>query len=383
MQHRKVKKDIHGQEEQDLGIADLPQAFPDDDLPVKEKVEEPVRRRQRGKPSSSSSGSSSSWVIPFTLLVIVVVVVSYFLVEKHEEARLEHLRKDIVHDQIEPLSKQWEVKYANLQEENENLRSQLQELEELRTENRKLHSGQDNTEQELETQQHLVEYFKKYKVEIKRRIKMMSHSLLLEKFGPGPHHVEIEVMFDPETPGIEELGSEPQRILIEMAPADQMPHVVYWFLEQVTRGLYDGSSFHRNAGHVVQGGPLVNFLTPPDVNLRQRFFDAGFVSILFQEYSPDFRHEKYTLGLAGRPGGPDFYVSTKNNTKLHGPGGQTSYEDPLEADPCFAKVIEGFDVVDRMQTTPLKPGNYKAMEKNVAIISMKLVPEIDVGGTGH
>ena len=80
-----------------------------------------------------------------------------------------------------------------------------------------------------------------------------------------------------------------------------------------------------------------------------------------------------TLGLAGRPGGPDFYVSTRNNTKLHGPGGQTSYDDPTEADPCFAHVVDGFDVVDRMHKSPVEPGWYKRMAHNVAIVSMTIL----------
>ena len=135
------------------------------------------------------------------------------------------------------------------------------------------------------------------------------------------------------------------------------------------------SRIHK--GHVMQGGPAKNFLTPPKSNLAQRFVDAGFKSVMFQEYSENFPHKKYTVGYAGRPGGPDFYISMKDNSKLHGPGGQTSYEDPSEADPCFAKVIEGTEVADRMALGQLKPGKYKALEQNVAIVSMRILSEAD------
>lgn len=49
--------------------------------------------------------------------------------------------------------------------------------------------------------------------------------------------------------------------------------------------------------------------------------------------------------MAGRPGGPDFYISTIDNTKNHGPGSQNKDAKLLdEADNCFAMLISGFDV---------------------------------------
>jgi hypothetical protein len=135
---------------------------------------------------------------------------------------------------------------------------------------------------------------------------------------------------------------------------------------------------------------------------------------LFQEYSEKFPHVKYTLGYAGRPGGPDFYISTlyvlvasakfaleyretaacdgdpnsrswfpslhlcccrRNNAAAHGPGGQGSYDDPSEADPCFAKVIEGFDAVDRMHKSDVNPGSFMRMKHYVAIRHVRILPK--------
>jgi hypothetical protein len=103
------------------------------------------------------------------------------------------------------------------------------------------------------------------------------------------------------------------------------------------------------------------------------------VSLFFfffcNESSPNFPHVKYTLGYAGRPGGPDFYVSTLDNTLNHGPGGQSSYEEASEADPCFAKVVPGYEhVVDRIHKSNVQPGNYMRMQHYVAIRHMRLLP---------
>jgi hypothetical protein len=88
---------------------------------------------------------------------------------------------------------------------------------------------------------------------------------------------------------------------------------------------------------------------------------------------------KYTLGYAGRPGGPDFYVSTRDNTWNHGPGGQVGYEEKSEADPCFAKVVPGYEaVVDRMARSNVQTGSYKRMQHYVAIRTVRLLSKEEV-----
>lgn len=162
--------------------------------------------------------------------------------------------------------------------------------------------------------------------------------------------------------------------VVELAPLDLMPHSVHLFLEMVGHGLLDGTSFHRNAHHVVQAGPTPYYKTKGR-NLRKDFVENRVTNVAFQEYSPEFPHVKYTLGFAGRPGGPDWYVSTVDNTRNHGPGGQSSYALASEADPCFGKVISGFDAVDRIHEMPVKPGWYNALEKNVGIEKARILPK--------
>lgn len=55
------------------------------------------------------------------------------------------------------------------------------------------------------------------------------------------------------------------------------------------------------------------------------------------------------LFFIGRPGGPEFYISTVDNTKNHGPASQGS---KTEADSCFGRIISGFDVVEKMKKQP-------------------------------
>jgi cyclophilin family peptidyl-prolyl cis-trans isomerase len=69
-------------------------------------------------------------------------------------------------------------------------------------------------------------------------------------------------------------------------------------------------------------------------------------SVSFGEHSDAYPHEKYTVAFGKR--GPDFYINALNNTLQHGYGAQKHHDLDDEADPCFAKVVEGKDVVDAL-----------------------------------
>jgi cyclophilin family peptidyl-prolyl cis-trans isomerase len=201
----------------------------------------------------------------------------------------------------------------------------------------------------------------------KQEIQRADRQSVLDEFGEGPYRVEIELDFPPDSP-MSDLPSPPTKFVIELAPLDLMPHSVHLFLAMVRNKLWDGCSFMRNAGHVIQAGSTPYYKNKGmQQQLVQAFRESGLKSVVFQEYHESFPHVAYTVGFAGRPGGPDFYVSLIDNTRNHGPGGQVAYDHPTEADPCFGKVVEGFDAIDRMHMMPVKPGGFQGMVNNVGI----------------
>jgi len=162
-------------------------------------------------------------------------------------------------------------------------------------------------------------------VDASKRLQEATRKLLGARYGvKEPYRVRLDLEFQPTTPDFEKDGGKDGHILIELAPSELQPHSIFTYLE-VARN-YGGGGFHRIAGHVLQ------------VQVRA----PGVKHLAFQEYSPDYPHKKGTVGYAGRPSGPAWYVSLVNNARNHGPGSQQK-ANPHEADSCFGTVIEGFD----------------------------------------
>lgn len=164
-----------------------------------------------------------------------------------------------------------------------------------------------------------------------------TRTLLHLRYGPRePYRVRIDLEFQPSIPDFEENGRFGS-FLIELAPSSLQPHSIYTFLE-VSRW-FKRSAFHRIAPHVLQAY----------VGTQQKV-----QHLAFQEYSDKWPHIERTVGYAGRPSGPDWYVSILDNALDHGPGTQQK-ANPHEADSCFGKVIEGYDkVVKRISKVPGK-----------------------------
>ena len=314
------------------------------------------------------------------------------------------LRDEIRRRELAPYEERIQVTKAELtriERDRETLHGKVVKLE------REIHAQRQRTDTELEEfangkleMANTMEKLEAYKSRMHLAIQRLSRAQLLDKYGPGPHYVEMALKFDPEDKSVQgragrpdsETHENPQEdtILIEMASVDQMPHTVYWFLEQVDRGLYDGCSFYRNARHVVQGGPVApNWLngasggktgsSDETSRLTRRFLDSGIDSVLFQEYSEEFPHHPNTVGFAGRPfGGPNFYINVVDNSENHGPGGQqlvgqhhVHHHD--DVDPCFARVVDGFGAVEKLKSVQTEDDGTNDMVHHVAITSMRIL----------
>ena len=176
-------------------------------------------------------------------------------------------------------------------------------------------------------------YGDKKAIDAVKDLQAATRRYLAAKYGQADSYtLDLQLKFP------ESMGGDRDVMTIETAPISLMPHAVHVFLDAaITRkGETWRCAFHRNAGHVLQA-----FLRAP-----------GARGLAFQEYDAQFPHERLTLGFAGRPGGPEFYISTVDNVRNHGPGSQGS---KTEADSCFAKVVSGADVVRKdAQTTSTK-----------------------------
>lgn len=170
---------------------------------------------------------------------------------------------------------------------------------------------------------------------LKEQVSEISKRDAIDKYGPGPHRVEIELVFPGHLAG-------PTKFVIEMAPLDVMPHSVYTFLEMASAGLLNGCSFILNALHVIKAAPLP-YDGSPAQDKAQAFTDSGLESVAFREYSHEYPHKPLTVGFAA-DGTPSFYINTEDNTEIH------------VGDPCFGKIVAGFDTVKRLETSPTRNG---------------------------
>jgi len=207
-----------------------------------------------------------------------------------------------------------------------------------------------------------------------------SYRAVIERFGNGPHKVLFTLELSPE-----EIGS----FIVELAPLGMLPHANHLFLEQVYHELWDGTYFFLNGPHVLQAGPQdwSSDYDDDDITRQEklqsplhRFQEARLETLTFPEYSPQFPHKPWTLGFTGRPGGPDWYINKVDNTPHHGPHGQAHHPLNEQADSCFAHVVQGREVLEKIFKRSVHDNKSEfpyLMHDPVEIISARVVNTVE------
>lgn len=334
------------------------------------EYENPLHSKKHGIDTQQQGGSR--WIVYlFLICILFVVSVAGFV-------RIGQLKQeiDILHERLASKSNDKSnsndlsvalVEAEHAKQEAARLQQQVIDLESQLSESRRslseakskisslsqsssLSQGKDN----IPDMKKIVKRIQKLESWLSETTKTM----LKLKYGNGPVVVKMETSYGD--------------MKIQLAPFDQMPVAVWYFLQKVEEGYWDGNTFFRTERHVIQA-------TTQSVDGRQLHSDRSvFSSIPFQEYHPEFKAHKFALGLAGRPGGPDFYVNMENNYSSHGPGGQgPSFELPGEnpfPDVTFGNIIEGSEVALKIQGSPKrKDGPINVLIERVEIKTVRIV----------
>ncbi|MFZ1863330.1 MAG: peptidylprolyl isomerase [Polyangiales bacterium] len=135
---------------------------------------------------------------------------------------------------------------------------------------------------------------------------------------------------------------------------DQMPITAGNFIELAKSGFYDGLHFHR-----IIDGFMIQFGCPHsrDPNSPRAGTGNSPKGTIEDEHPPDAKisNEPGTLSMAntGRPnsGSSQFFINTTHNSYLDW------FSPGPSKHPVFGKVVDGMNVVKKIETTRTGPGD--------------------------
>mmetsp|Transcript_46582 Transcript_46582/g.97886 ORF Transcript_46582/g.97886 Transcript_46582/m.97886 type:complete len:581 (+) Transcript_46582:163-1905(+) len=199
---------------------------------------------------------------------------------------------------------------------------------------------------------------------IMNKISFRNRKEVLERYGPGPYHVKFTLEFH--------TAPTTETILLALAPLDMMPHTIHTFLQIIEKNIYIGGTFILMREHILVGGPVDSHDLNSNRALEERMVNEGYFpegALLYTEYTPEYPHVENTLGFNVH-GGPIFYFNLKDNTEPHG-ARYSEEEGENEGDPCFAKIVEGVEVIQRMKDMPRAEGG--GLQDPVYIVKAEVV----------
>ena len=167
------------------------------------------------------------------------------------------------------------------------------------------------------------------------------------RYGKGPFLVQFNVRFP------ESAEDETESFQVQLASLTDMPHTIFVFMELIHLGLYRGTAIKAGDGVIDVGNPAHAEKTVT-VKMMDRLVKFGYEKpISIREHSKVFPHEEFTIGFVDI--GPSLSINMKDNTKERGPEGRD--------DPCFGKVVTGFDTLTRIQNAGGSPIELVSVER--------------------
>jgi len=195
-------------------------------------------------------------------------------------------------------------------------------------------------------------------------IKFRNRKEVLEEFGPGPFFVKLTFAFQDSLENVS--------ILLELAPLDLMPHTVHLFLKMTSEKLLSKATFVLVRSHILVLGPQDSFDAENNAILQGRMVSEGYEpngALLFGEFTPEYPHTQYTVAF-NRRRGPTFFINIRDNSGMH----RSYYTDDgsyVEGETCFAKIVEGLDVLPRILSLKKRDGD--TLESAVYLVDSQLV----------
>lgn len=215
----------------------------------------------------------------------------------------------------------------------------------------------------------------------KEAIAHLVKTMAYDQFGSEIQDVEFHVRYYPdnykddgdkvnaatEADAAAPAGLVEGRFVVEVADFESNPLSSFLFLQQVDHGLWDDTSFHVNAPHMLLAQPasahVANATTKAPTSRLPEMQALGLSRLPIMEYNDEWgRHDKYTLGLgsATATAGSFFFLNKMDNSKTH------------DGQACFAQVVEGTEVVDAIFALSNYDANFR-LRRPVEIVSVKIV----------
>ena len=140
----------------------------------------------------------------------------------------------------------------------------------------------------------------------------------------------------------------------------------YYFLEQVQYGLWNGASFQVNAPSIMAARLNATSDALDGLGLSQlpRADDYYYFA---RETHEILRHDEYTLCFAPSGDARVFYINKQADMAR-------------TEETCFARVEQGFDVLNAVFQTKTSPPQY-VLEQPIVIVEMRIVKGDEVDGT--